>query len=85
MVTLAVRRINDIYQIYVWDTEEYSDFNNWWWGTERPSQAFTLDSDAWVDTSEYPTVKVEKNSMKEFIQSIEPEFAQFGDLWIGGE
>ena len=85
MVTLAVRRINDVYQIYVWDTEEYSDVNNWWWGTERPSQALTQDSDAWVDTSEYPTIKVDKANMKEFIQSLEPEFAQYGDLWIGGE
>lgn len=83
IVTLAVRRIDNIYQIYVLDAEEYNDVNNWWWGTERPSQGLIQDSDAWIDTSEYPTVKVEKDNMKEFIQNNEPEFAQFGDIWIG--
>ena len=83
IVTLAVRRVNNIYQIYVWDTEEYNDVNNWWWGTERPSQGLTQDSDAWIDTSEYPTVKAEKDDVKEFIQNNQPEFVQFGDIWIG--
>ncbi len=84
MVTIAIRRKNNIYQMKIFIELEFTTEGDMWYGIERPSQRLIHDNDSWVDTEE-PTYVVKKNSCTTYLEYSEPLNAILNDLWLGGE
>lgn len=83
MITIAIRRINNVYQIKTFIELGYTTEGNMWYGTLRPTNG-TSDYDSWIDVSGN-TYVVNKDSYTTFLDIDEPLTAILDDLWIGGE
>lgn len=84
MITVAVKRKNNIYQLEAFVELGNIEEGNMWYGTERPNRNLIHDNDSWVDTEE-PTYVVKKNSCTTYLEYSEPLNAILNDLWLGGE
>lgn len=84
MITIAIRRKNNIYQIKIFVELEFSAEGDMWYGTERPNQRLIHDNDSWINTNEN-TYVVDKKSCTTYLENIEPLNAILNDLWLGGE
>lgn len=84
MVTIALRRKNNVYQIKIFIELEFTPEGDMWYGTERPNQHLIHDNDSWVDTNER-TYVVKKDSCTTYLNGSEPINAILNDLWLGGE
>lgn len=82
MVTVAIRRKNNIYQLEVFIELNYTTEGNTWYGTLRPNTDLS-DYDVWIDTPE-STHMVDKNTMVTYLQDNTPVEAKLYDIWIGG-
>ena len=84
MVTIAIRRKNNVYQLKVFVELGFStEDGNMWYGTMRPQQDLTNHYDNWIDTDEKTHV-VDKKDYIEYLIEDEPENAKLNDLWLGG-
>lgn len=87
--TLYIKRVNDIYQLYVYASEAVTE-NDMHFGLNEP--AVTLDPaspnlhDVWLNNDNVPTETVLKDDVHRFIMDDEPVvLAQDKyDIWIGG-
>ncbi len=84
MMTIAIRRKNNIYQLKVFQELGYSPQGNLWYGTNRPPRQLMDDLDVWLDTPGETEV-VNKDSYISFLKQEEPTDAIRNDLWIGGD
>lgn len=84
MVTIAVRRKNNVYQLKVFIEPGFTPEGNMWYGLLRPDPNLTAIYDTWVDTDEATHV-VDKDSCTAFLDESEPLQTTQNDLWLGGE
>lgn len=85
MVTIMLRRKNDVYQIKVFlDLNFTTEEGNIWYGSERPPQRLMENYDMWIDTDE-ETYVVDRDEFEEYFDEEEPENAEKDDLWLGGD
>ena len=84
MVTVAIRRKNNVYQLKVFIELGFTTEGDIWYGTERPSQQLMSDNDAWVNT-DGNTYVVGKDSYTTFLDKAEPLNTILNDLWLGGD
>jgi len=84
MITVAVKRKNNIYQLEAFVELGNIEEGNMWYGTERPNRNLIHDNDSWVDTEE-PTYMVDKDFCTTHLNSSEPLNAVLNDLWLGGD
>ena len=84
MITIALRRKNNVYQLKVFIELGFTTEGDMWYGIERPNQRLIHDNDSWIDTMEN-TYVVEKDSCATYLEKSEPINAILNDLWLGGE
>lgn len=85
MVTIMIRRKNNIYQLKVFIDLGFSTENgNMWYGSTRPQQNLTEKYDNWIDTNEN-IYKVGQDEFTEYLDEDEPLNTMLNDLWLGGE
>ena len=85
MVTIMMRRKNNVYQLKVFVDLGFSTENgNMWYGSTRPQQNLTEKYDNWVDVDE-TIYKVDNSDFIEYLDKDEPINANVDDLWIGGD
>lgn len=81
MVTIAIRRKNDVYQLKVFVELGFAPEGNIWYGTKRPTDAEKYDS--WINV-DGNTFMVENESYTTYLDDHEPSDAEVNDIWIGG-
>lgn len=84
LVTIAVRRKGNIYQLKVFVSPGFSPEGNLWYGALRPDPALTQVYDSWIDTPG-DTHVVDKDAFSTFLGETEPENTAVSDLWLGGD
>lgn len=84
MITVAIRRKNNIYQLKVFQELGFTTEGNMWYGIERPNKRLMDDNDTWIDTNEN-TYVVNKDECTVFLDKDEPLSAILNDLWLGGD
>lgn len=84
MVTIALRRKNNIYQLRIFVEPIPTEEGNMWYGTERPPRHLMSDNDTWIDTGEQ-TYPVYKDSCGTYLGETEPINAILNALWLGGD
>lgn len=85
MVTVAIRRKNNVYLLKVF-IELGLDFKegNMWYGTLRPPRQLMDNNDTWIDTLG-DTVVVKKGNYTTYLDMNEPIVSILNDLWYGGD
>lgn len=81
MVTVAIRRKNNVYQLKVFVELGFAPEGNIWYGTQRPMNAEKYDS--WINIAG-TTFMVDKEGYTTFLDDEEPFDAEVNDVWIGG-
>lgn len=84
MITVAVRRKNNVYQLKIFMELGFTADGNMWYGTERPDRHLINDNDTWINTDENTHV-VNKDAFTAYLDNAEPLNAILNDLWLGGE
>lgn len=84
MVTVAIRRKNNVYQLKIFQELGFTTDGNMWYGIERPSKRLMEDNDTWIDTDEN-TYVVNKDDCTVFLDKDEPLSVILNDLWLGGD
>lgn len=82
MVTVAIRRKNNVYQLRVFVELGFAPEGNIWYGTQRPMSAGKYDS--WINVVGN-TFMIEKDHLTTYFDDEEPVNAKVNDIWIGGE
>lgn len=84
MVTVNIRRINNVYSLTVF-VNDYDGIANYWFGNSKPSTFDLLTSyDVWINTDN-STIKVDSDNMNILVQNDEPDISQsvdYGTVWI---
>lgn len=84
MITVAIRRKNNVYQLKVFIELRSDTEGDIWYGTERPDKKLINDNDTWINTDENTHV-VQKDDYTIFLDNAEPLNAMLNDLWFGGD
>lgn len=84
MVTIAIRRKNNVYQLKVFVELGYTKEGNIWYGTERPARQLMDNDDNWINT-DGKTYVVNEDSYTTYLDESEPESITIDDLWLGGD
>jgi len=82
MVTVAIRRKNNVYQLQVFLEIGFSTEGNRWYGSQRPAQSLMKDYDTWIDTPGN-TYMVDKKNYTTYLEDREPSEAIVNDVWYG--
>ncbi len=85
MLTVHIRRINNIYGIKCFVEYGYNEQTDMWFGSTRPSFKQSTQYDIWIDTDNQNTVKVNKDNVTIFYQTEEPNATELYSIWIGGD
>lgn len=85
IVTVHIRRINNVYGIYGMIEYGTTEQANMWFGTTRPSLSQMSQYDIWIDMDNESTIKVNKDDVEVFYSEQEPDTETSYALWIGGE
>ena len=82
--TIYIKRINNIYQMYVF-TEEYITEADMHFGNIEPVSGTVNKYDIWINTENEPTVKILREDVNRFIMDDEPIVLAEKpyDIWIG--
>ena len=82
--TIYIKRINNIYQMYVF-TEEYITEADMHFGNIEPVSGTVNKYDVWINTENEPTVKILREDVNRFIMDDEPIVLAEKpyDIWIG--
>ena len=81
MITILVKRINNIYGIYVKNNGYYDEDGDYWFGEQEPIG--TKKRDVWITTNDMDTYKVPKSELTVFYKNEKPENAKKDDIWLG--
>lgn len=84
MITIAIRRKNNVYQIKVFIELGNVKEGNMWYGTLRPDQQLMNNLDTWIN-ADGDTYVVDKNDYTTYLDIPEPLNAILNDLWLGGD
>lgn len=84
MVTIVIRRKNNVYQLKVFIEPGYTKKGNIWYGTERPNHHMMDNDDNWINT-DGNTYVVSKDLYTTYLGESEPGSAVTDDLWFGGD
>lgn len=84
MITVAIRRKNNLYQLKIFQELGFTTEGNMWYGIERPNKRLMEDNDIWIDTNE-DTYVVNKDNCTVFLNKDDPLSAILNDLWLGGD
>ncbi len=84
MVTIVIRRKNNVYQLKVFIELGYTKDGNMWYGTERPNRHLMDNDDNWINT-DGDTYMVSKDLYTTYLDDEEPENAVIDDIWLGGD
>lgn len=84
MITIAIRRKNNVYQLKVFVELGFSTEGDMWYGIERPSKNLMKDNDTWIDTNEETHI-IKKEDYTILLDDTEPLNAILNDIWLGGE
>ena len=86
IVTIHIRRINNVYQLYCFVELGEEELHNMWFGSAQPSLAQLDNYDIWINTDNEGTVRIDKNDVNIFYQKEEPILLVENDydIWIGG-
>lgn len=84
MITIAIRRKNNIYQLKIFIELGNVREGNMWYGTLRPDQKLMDNLDTWIDV-DGDTYVVNKNDYTTHLDIPEPMTAILNDLWFGGD
>ncbi len=84
---IYIKRVNDVYQLYVYMTENPQVETNMFFGIEEPEEELPERYDKWLTTENEPTVEVLEGDVHKYIMVDEPVvLAQdMYDIWIGGD
>lgn len=82
-----VKRVNNVYQMYVYMTENPEIVTNMFFGEEEPDPSLPERYDKWLTTENDPTVEVLEGDVHRFIRTDEPVVLakDMYDIWIGGD
>lgn len=84
IVTIAIRRKNNVYQLQVFIELGFSaEKGNMWYGSTRPAQKLMNNYDTWINTEEEIHM-VNREDFTEYFDNEEPASAVTDDLWFGG-
>ena len=86
IVTLHIRRINGIYQLYCFVGEGRGLYNNMWFGVQEPAGAEMAIYDAWINVDDEECVIINKDNVNTLLMKDEPVLLadEKYDIWIGG-
>lgn len=84
MITVVIRRKNNVYLLKVFVELGYTKEGNMWYGTERPNRNLIDNDDNWINT-DGDTYVVSKDLFTTYLDEEEPEDAIIDDLWLGGD
>lgn len=84
MVTIVIRRKNNVYQLKVFIELGYIKEGNMWYGTERPNRQLIDNDDNWINT-EGTTYMVDRDLYSTYLDEEESKNAVIDDLWLGGD
>lgn len=84
MVTIAIRRKNNVYQLKVFIELGFSPEGNMWYGSERPARQLMNNNDTWINT-DGETYVVDKDAYMTYLDELEPVNAMLNDIWIGSD
>ena len=86
IVTIHIRRINNIYQIECFVEWGEVENHNMWFGESQPPLSQLDNYDVWINIDGANTVTVDKNDVTIFYQKDEPSLLVENDydIWIGG-
>ena len=87
IVTVHIRRINNIYLLVCFVDTEYEAKHNMWWGDKRPTNSNLEIYDIWIQNGESGVTRVDKNNVTVFNMHDEPTLLAENkyDIWIGDE
>lgn len=87
IVTIHIRRINNVYQLYCYIELGEEELHNMWFGSAQPSLSQLDNYDIWINIDNEGTVRIDKNDVNIFYQKDEPILLVENDydIWIGGE
>lgn len=85
IVTIHIRRINNIYQLYCFIEEGEEEKYNMWFGKQRPTASTLSMYDVWIDIDEPGVTRVDKDDVTVFYRKDEPTLLadEKYDIWIG--
>lgn len=86
IVTIHIRRINNVYQLYCFLELGEEELHNMWFGSQ-PTLSQVDNYDIWINVDNDCVVRVDKNDVNIFYQKEEPSLLVENDcdIWIGGE
>lgn len=81
--TIYIKRVNNIYQLYVFSTEFVAE-NDMHFGINEPTVPSIYD--VWIDNENDPTVTILREDVNRFVMNEEPIVLAENrfDIWIGG-
>ena len=83
IMTVHVRRINGVYGLYAYITQQDADPpRNMWFMTAEPPKSDLERDDVWMNM-DYPTSYIDKNAVVRFYQNNKPTGASLQNIWIG--
>ena len=85
MITIGIRRINDVYQLKVFEELGFAPEGNMWYGKQRPNRDYTVKYDQWIDDTDGDTYMVAKDEFITYLNEDEPINVKLNDLWLGGD
>ncbi len=87
IVTVHVRRINNVYELLCFMDTEYEEKHNMWWGDKRPTNSNLALYDIWIQNGETGVTRVDKDNVTIFYQPDNPDILAENkyDIWIGDE
>ena len=85
IVTIHIRRINNIYQLYCFIEEGEEEKYNMWFGQKRPTASTLAMYDVWINIDEPGVTRVDKDNVNVFYRKDEPTLLADDkyDIWIG--
>lgn len=83
LATCWIKRINNLYELFVFSEKDDPDEYNLFLGQIRPINN-TMRYDVWIDTDNSPTIRIEKDNVVIWKKSEEPneEDLNVNDIWI---
>lgn len=87
VIAVHIRRINNIYELFVFIEQDYSMEANMWFGSTRPTSSVLAQYDIWINNGENGIVRIDKDDVNIFYRELEPTLLveKDYDIWIGDE
>lgn len=81
LLTCWIKRVNNLYELYVFVENDNPDEYNLFLGQIKPGENLAK-YDVWIDTDNTPTIRIEKDDVVIYKSSEEPDNPQLNNIWI---